>query len=88
MTRIIEGSVLVPVDKLLLVTDNHGGYKSIRCIVCDAYGWDDRLEHRSSCPLQGVNGMAAATEISKRELSTHGRVKNPSMVDLGVTKTQ
>jgi len=56
----------VPVHKLVVVTENHGGYLGGRCVICDATGWLDgeigyaynakgllgnELKHTRSCPV-------------------------------------
>lgn len=43
--------VLVPITKLVVVSENHGGYLGAECVVCDAKGWMDRLEHKPSCAV-------------------------------------
>lgn len=43
--------ITIDPEKLLVVVENHGGYKGVRCICCDESGWQDRLIHKSDCPL-------------------------------------
>jgi hypothetical protein len=59
--------VLVPVEALVIVTENHGGYTAGRCVVCGKLGWlaeyphglpfgstaalDNTLHHAKVCPV-------------------------------------
>lgn len=85
---ITEGSVLVSVDKLIMATDNHGGYYGVLCALCYERGWDGKLEHKSTCPLRGVASREAAKEISKRKLSVQGsdEERTKYLTDVGVIK--
>ena len=46
-----EREVLVPVSKLIITLENHGGYKSGKCVVCGQHGWIDKIEHEQDCPV-------------------------------------
>lgn len=58
--------ILVDINKLVITTQNHGGYLAGECIVCGAGGWYDgdlgfrfdnkevlknHLIHKKSCPV-------------------------------------
>jgi hypothetical protein len=62
-------TVPVNASKVVVVTENHGGYKGGRCVACDAIGWLDnehgypshvkgvlgnKLKHKKSCPMNSV----------------------------------
>jgi hypothetical protein len=38
-------TVTIDPEKLIIVTENHGGHKGGHCIASDAAGWIDKLEH-------------------------------------------
>ena len=38
-------------EKLIVVTENHGGYLSGYCSVCGVRGWLDELKHKDDCPI-------------------------------------
>lgn len=46
-----DRSVLIDARKLIIVTENHGGYKGGTCVHCDASGWIDRIKHKPECPV-------------------------------------
>lgn len=52
--------VQIEASKLIIVTEDHGGYKAGRCVACGACGWLSRLEHKSDCPVP------AALEADKK----------------------
>lgn len=47
--RKAQPMVTVPASTLVVVTDNHGGYKGTECIICHACGWEDRWDHKPDC---------------------------------------
>jgi hypothetical protein len=49
--------------KLLIVTENHGGYLGIRCALCDAAGWDGKIEHERKCLIKDIISI---TQEAKR----------------------
>lgn len=58
-------TVPVPIDAVVRVYGNEGGYKSAECIICDQGGWLDgkygyawgtrdvgaHLKHKKNCPM-------------------------------------
>jgi hypothetical protein len=44
-------AITIDPEKLIIVTENHGGYKGGHCIACGAVGWIDKLEHKADYPL-------------------------------------
>lgn len=48
--------VLVPITKLVVVSENHGGYLGGTCVACGANGWMDRLVHKPGCAVGKVLG--------------------------------
>lgn len=64
-------TVELPVNRVVVVTGDHGGYKTGHCLLCDAHGWLDglgyphqatevkgsHLQHTAECPLNGVLGL-------------------------------
>jgi len=47
--------VEIEAKKLILVTENHGGYLAGKCLYCDSHGWiekdDLQYGHRPGCPV-------------------------------------
>ncbi len=43
--------VKVDANLLIRVTENHGGYLAVECILCKASGWDGKLEHEPGCEV-------------------------------------
>lgn len=57
--------ISVPIEKLVVVTENHGGYTAGRCVICGAGGWicydkigvphgtkdTNSLVHEADCPV-------------------------------------
>jgi hypothetical protein len=52
-------AITIDPEKLIIVTENHGGYKGGHCIGCGAVGWIDKLEHKADYPLQKAASIAA-----------------------------
>lgn len=63
-------AIAVPIDRCVVVTENHGGYHGGRCIVCDECGWLDnkygwpygtprtnKLVHKQDCPVGDKLGL-------------------------------
>lgn len=60
--------ISIPASKVVLVTQNHGGYKVGVCQACDAQGWveghgyphqavtalSSTLQHQQTCPMNEV----------------------------------
>lgn len=53
-------TVRLPLNKLVVVTENHGGYMGGECISCGASGW-----------LNGKYGLKAGTKDAKEWKGTH-----------------
>lgn len=43
--------VMVPRDRVVIVTNDHGGYHTGQCIACGASGWIDQIKHKKDCPM-------------------------------------
>lgn len=50
-SQAVGSQVLVPAEKCIVCLSNHGGYREVQCIVCDATGWEMKLEHKAGCPV-------------------------------------
>lgn len=61
--------VNVSADKLVIITDDHGGYTAGQCVVCGNVGWlvekryglpfgsrsqDNAMRHAKTCPMNNV----------------------------------
>lgn len=46
-----KARVSVPVQKLIIVTGDHGGYKEGWCVVCTAHGWLGKIKHKPGCAV-------------------------------------
>ena len=58
-------TIPIPIDKVVQVVENHGGYKGGECLACGALGWlemkygsrfgadvmSNRLIHKRECPM-------------------------------------
>lgn len=44
-----EPMVTVPATTLVVVTGNHGGYLSTKCLICGECGWQNRWKHKPEC---------------------------------------
>ena len=49
-------TISIEPEKLIRVTENHGGFKTGICIVCGASGWLwpgwlESLKHKEDCPV-------------------------------------
>lgn len=42
-------------EKLIVITGNHGGHRTGRCVVCGAHGWLGKIDHGGECPV-GASG--------------------------------
>jgi hypothetical protein len=36
---------------MMIITEDHGGYKAGMCIVCKQSGWIDQIKHKGGCPI-------------------------------------
>lgn len=51
-------TVTIPANdlkKLVITTDDHGGYKSVRCVICNVCGWEGKIQHKPGCIASGVS---------------------------------
>jgi hypothetical protein len=59
--------ISIPADKVVIVTENHGGYLGGKCLACGASGWLDNkygwpfgthdkpgFKHHRTCPMNDV----------------------------------
>lgn len=51
-----EKKVLVEISKLVITVENHGGYQSVKCVVCGRHGWKHKIEHEQDCPIAATSG--------------------------------
>lgn len=54
--------VLIEAEKLILVEEDHGGYKAGRCLLCNSYGWLNggakyRMRHEVGCDVAKALGQ-------------------------------
>jgi hypothetical protein len=54
-----DTQVKVTAHLLVVVTDDHGGYRSVKCVICGSCGWEGQLKHEPDC----VVGKALAQEV-------------------------
>ena len=61
-------TLTIEAKELIIVTEDHGGYKAGHCFACKASGWisgfgyparakkvpGNHLKHRVSCPMNGL----------------------------------
>lgn len=66
--------VSVPLNKMVKVIENHGGYLGTQCVVCEECGWKDKWEHKKNCPV-GV-ALRKAAQLKKKSV----RKKSPTLV--------
>lgn len=57
--------VEIEASKLLVVTENHGGYLGGQCLWCGAVGWMDRLAHKPECPVPAAMKPPELAESQK-----------------------
>lgn len=55
-------------DQLIIVTEDHGGYKAGRCVLCDQRGWIDAIDHLPECPIR-VFSTASLFDVTPRNES-------------------
>lgn len=36
---------------LIVITEDHGGYKGGFCVICKQCGWIGKIEHKKGCPV-------------------------------------
>ena len=53
-----ERRVLVPVSKLIIVTEDYGDYVYGYCVVCSKSGYINQIEHEPDCPVPEEGGTA------------------------------
>ena len=34
---------------VVIVTENHGGYRVVQCVVCGEHGWESQMTHKDDC---------------------------------------
>ena len=71
-------TVTLPVSKLVICTENHGGYEAGRCIACDASGWFP-LKHKPTCPVLAA-GVPVGSTSEPRLCAYCGIVIDSGMV--------
>lgn len=65
-------TVAVPIEKIVIVTENHGGYLGGKCILCGACGWLDEerkgYNGKLGFPLYAIESKANPTGIMGNRL--------------------
>lgn len=54
--------VSISAKKLLIVDEDHGGYKAGHCIFCERRGWMDSIIHKENCKVAEVLKLKRDTE--------------------------
>ena len=42
----------IKVNNFIICTENHGGYRSGFCVLCQNHGWLEDLEHKKKCLIK------------------------------------
>lgn len=45
--------MIIKKSDLLIVDEDHGGYKGGFCAICKERGWIDEIKHKDGCPVDG-----------------------------------
>lgn len=51
-------------ENMIVCTEDHGGYKSGFCAVCNASGWLSKLEHKKGCPVDSNVKYLIVSEVT------------------------
>lgn len=68
-----ERTVAVDPKKLVIITENYGGYLGGECVVCGASGW---LSPRYGYPHNSKKGLAMGNRIIHKEDCPMSKVLN------------